>query len=116
MTHNVKVFSSSFHNKTFSNITTTKCCLSSRGYKGKVTKLTKDANRYNRNDIKKSFLSKHSVDIIDELIKQKIRHSMKLSQELEKSFLKNSFQNANNTNNVNKAKKISKLSTNKKHL
>ena len=116
MTHNVKVFSSSFHNKTFSNITTTKCCLSSRNYKGKVTKLTKDANRYNRNDIKKSFLSKHSVDIIDELIKQKIRHSMKLSQELEKSFLKNSFQNANNTNNVNKAKKISKLSTNKKHL
>ena len=53
--------------------------------------------------MKKSFLLKHSVDIIDELIKQKIRHSMKLSQDLEKSFLKISFQCANNTNTVNKS-------------
>lgn len=112
--HNVKVFSSSFHNKTFSNIIATKCNLSARNYPGKVTKLTKDTNRYNRNDIKKSFLSKHSVDIIEELIKQKIRNSMKLSQDLEKSILKTSFQGLNTSNNVNKAKKISKLKTNHK--
>lgn len=115
--HNVKIFSASFHNNNYSsNIrnNNTKLSLSMRNTCN-VSKMVKTNNRYNRNEIKKSLLTKNSVDIIEELIKDKIRHSMKLSHDIEKSILKTSLQGYNNNNNINKNKKLSKL-TSIKHI